>query len=716
MKKPLTRIFLFLLLCVCAVFGTCKFDYDLRADGFVPVESIIGVPTGGVKGYKITLNRSVYPSTATNKTIEWSIEEDGGTGSVLDRNKLTATSAGTVTVRALIKDGKARGVDYAQEFEITIHEGYIAVNLIQGIPAKIQVGTIALEGTVKPNNAVNTTIIWELKSAGPTGATLDGNVLTTTAMGPLTVTAVVESGAGPDTDFRQDFMIMVSPFPVTSIAGVATGCVVGSYTLSGKVNPSNASFKDISWEVTEARSTGAVINGDVLTTTSSGIVIVRAIVKNGVDFDYDYIQDFEIQIDDTLVPVTSITGLPIGCIPGDYTLRARTDPDTATNKTIIWEVKSAGQTGAVIDNGNVLTTTAPGTVTITATVKDGTASDIDYTQDFDIRISTPVIYIVADNYDTGYDYWIAYWKNGVRTDLPTPEGTSSALILGIAEEGGKIYILGSYLLSDEWKHCYWKLENDNVAFSDLSIDYDTSILDYQFTVSNGVLHWAWVSYNSNNGAYYNTEDKTTVSLEIPPTSTRIGGGSGIAVKGKDVYISGYYSTTTNYPNIDTPCYWDKDGKCNDLPSTAGYSSGITSGITVHNGSVYIGGYQVLSPPYILCYWKDGDRVDVVFDTYFYSYIDSVYFTVEDDKIIMASHTGGRWWIYDGNSTIPGVVYSSLNQDELFYIAQPIIYEGAIHSVGLIDNQLCHLVNWEKVQALGSTGGNPLRTKIIAVRE
>jgi hypothetical protein len=404
MKKLLTRKFLIILLGVCAIFGTCKFEYDSRSSGFVPVESITGVPTGGVKGYEFTLSRSVEPETATNKAIVWSIAEDGGTNAILDRNKLTATSTGTVTVRAVIKDGKAPGEDYTQEFDITVHEEYIAVNAIQGIPAKISIGTFKLEGTVRPDDAVNKTITWEIKSAGTTGALLNGDVLTVSTWGMLTVTAIVEKGAGPDTDFRQDFEITVAPISVTSITGVTTKCVMGDYTLFGIVSPMNATFKNITWQLKEAGRTVAVINGDTLRTTSvsetypsQAMVRVTAVVKDGIDFGYDYIQDFDIEILEYYNPVEEIYDLPTECRVGDYVyLSGVVSPDHATYYNIIWELVSAGETGAYIEAGRWVVTPRTGTVTINAIVKGGTTQGDypdgkytieDYRQEFTMTIT-----------------------------------------------------------------------------------------------------------------------------------------------------------------------------------------------------------------------------------------------------------------------------------------------------------------------------------------
>lgn len=70
-------------------------------------------------------------------------------------------------------------------------------------------------------------------------------------------------------------------------------------------------------------------------------------------------------------PVTGITGVPTTASTSvDLTLTGTVAPADASNKTIVWSVKSAGTTGAVI-TGNTLKTTRAGTVVVTATVTNG---------------------------------------------------------------------------------------------------------------------------------------------------------------------------------------------------------------------------------------------------------------------------------------------------------------------------------------------------------
>ena len=85
----------------------------------------------------------------------------------------------------------------------------IAVTDITGVPATATPGTdLTLTGTVVPDKATAKNIVWRVKSAGTTGATISGHILRTTATGNLTVTATIVSGTGSG-DFTKDFTIVV---------------------------------------------------------------------------------------------------------------------------------------------------------------------------------------------------------------------------------------------------------------------------------------------------------------------------------------------------------------------------------------------------------------------------------------------------------------------------------------------------------------------------
>ena len=263
----------------------------------------------------------------------------------------------------------------------------IPVEHITGIPIGSRPGLeITLSGIVTPENATNKRIVWSLTGAGA-GATLVRNKLTTTGEGNVTVTATIKDGLGTDEDYTQNFNIIIS---VTMIAvasvEVPSTVTVGGYELNAVFTPSNALYKTIKWSVKDAGTTGAEINGSILTTTAMGTAILTAFIANG-KLNGDYIQDFEIEVI-PFVPVTEITGISYNMTPASYnTLKGIVSPSDATYKTIKWSVKDVGTTGAEI-HGNLLQLVGydEGTLILTATIANGVAFGEDYTQDFTIEV------------------------------------------------------------------------------------------------------------------------------------------------------------------------------------------------------------------------------------------------------------------------------------------------------------------------------------------
>jgi len=87
------------------------------------------------------------------------------------------------------------------------------------------------------------------------------------------------------------------------------------------------------------------------------------------------------------VPVTGITGVPTTTVAGTpLPLVSTVAPSNATNSTIVWSIANAGTTGATLVNG-VLTAQSAGTVTVTATILDGTAVGTPFVRTFTIAVT-----------------------------------------------------------------------------------------------------------------------------------------------------------------------------------------------------------------------------------------------------------------------------------------------------------------------------------------
>jgi hypothetical protein len=119
--KQLTAI-VTVIIGITFLFTACNFEFETPGEVFIPVESITGVPAGGIARYELVLARTVLPDNATNKTVTWSVTDDGGTDTVLIRNILMAQNPGTIRVSAVIKNGKSSNTDYIENFEIRIYD------------------------------------------------------------------------------------------------------------------------------------------------------------------------------------------------------------------------------------------------------------------------------------------------------------------------------------------------------------------------------------------------------------------------------------------------------------------------------------------------------------------------------------------------------------------------------------------------------------------
>ena len=208
---------LFSLLCAVAVLFTGCFGFDERpepgAAEFVAVESIHGVPTGGFPHVGIFLTATVIPEEATNKKIDWSIANNGGASAALEGNRLTVNSENNVDVivTATIKNGAAEDKDYTQDFHIFVSlVTPFAVNEIRGMPAALPVGQFTLNGAVYPSNAFNTAVLYSVKDAGTTGASVSGDVLTTKTPGTVIITVTVKDGLLENGDYTHDFSIVIN--------------------------------------------------------------------------------------------------------------------------------------------------------------------------------------------------------------------------------------------------------------------------------------------------------------------------------------------------------------------------------------------------------------------------------------------------------------------------------------------------------------------------
>ncbi|MCL2317940.1 MAG: hypothetical protein FWC44_02635 [Methanomassiliicoccaceae archaeon] len=156
-----------------------------------------------------------------------------------------------------------------------------------------------------------------------------------------------------------------------------------------------------------------------------------------------------VKIDDgTFVPVTDITGVPVSATTGtDLTLTGTVVPSAATYKTITWAVKDAGTTNATI-SGNKLSTTSAGTVIVTATIANGTATG-SFVKDFTITVSGGGTFVPVTNI-TGVPTSAVVGQELTLTGTVVPSGATIQTITWSVKNAGTTgaTITGGKLMTD----------------------------------------------------------------------------------------------------------------------------------------------------------------------------------------------------------------------------------------------------------------------------
>ncbi|MCL2411062.1 MAG: hypothetical protein FWC97_05395 [Treponema sp.] len=229
------------------------------------VFGITGVPTWVSARASLLLTGSVVPPDATHQTITWSLVSGPSDAMFTGGNRLTTISPGIAVVRARIANGISNGVDFIEDFPISIMQ---RVTGIEGHASWALTDTpLALSGNVVPLNATNSDITWSLVNPGTTQAVVTDGTLLAESTGTVTVRATVVDGIGIGSNFSQDISILVNSGAfdqwITPITFTGTEYTVHLKNMIGndiflvKINTSDDSTP------VPAQNTGRVLSGGV---------------------------------------------------------------------------------------------------------------------------------------------------------------------------------------------------------------------------------------------------------------------------------------------------------------------------------------------------------------------------------------------------------------------------------------------------------------------
>ncbi|WP_370575092.1 Ig-like domain-containing protein [Methanomethylovorans sp.] len=161
----------------------------------VPVTAITIAGQGGVtvveNGKTLQMTATVMPATATNKDVTWSVVAGTGTATITQTGLLTGNKSGTVTIKAMAKDGSGvEGSSVITVNEIQIPEIEIPVTgiALSGAPTTVESEkTLQMIATIYPANATFKEVSWSVENITGAAVISQTGLLTGKATGNVTV-------------------------------------------------------------------------------------------------------------------------------------------------------------------------------------------------------------------------------------------------------------------------------------------------------------------------------------------------------------------------------------------------------------------------------------------------------------------------------------------------------------------------------------------------
>ncbi len=198
----------------------------------------------------------------------------------------------------------------------------------------------------------------------------------------------------------------------------------------------------------------------------------------------------------------------------------------------------------------------------------------------------------------GTDYYVsgwnevrpAYWKNTVYTSL---SASLSGRAMAIVVDGGVVHMAGMEVNGSQFGVKYWMNENGTFLTTPQFTNNDYA---GDMEIRNGEVFIAGsesISNGASMAAYWVDGVKTELSLP----SENAGGEDMFIDTNGDVYVVGYLSALP-YPKV---VYW-KNGVIHEV--TDGTTQNFATGISRHDGVVYVIGYGFISGVAVGRMWRD----------------------------------------------------------------------------------------------------------------
>lgn len=254
--------------------------------------------TGDMTGYCIhwTVNNTAVavlsPSTGNTVSLTGKAEGSATVTAELRNSDGEAVSGRTISVSVAPK---------AQVTAITLAPQQDSYKVSETITATAALSAPLGDGGVSWTSSDNSYVTVTPDSGDSSRAVIEIINADTTAK-TVTISAQAEGQASA----VEKQIVIKELIPVTNISGIPASAALNTVlTLTGTVEPADATKQNIAWEIIDAGETGVVLDGNRLTgAAKAGTVTVRATIEGGTP-EGAYTQDFQIPLGPRIVSVSA---------------------------------------------------------------------------------------------------------------------------------------------------------------------------------------------------------------------------------------------------------------------------------------------------------------------------------------------------------------------------------------------------------------------------
>ncbi len=340
-------------------------NFPLDYLGVNPRTMGVGVSESDITIYKgdyKTLTAKVMPADFVNQAVTWS-SSDESVVRVDAKGKLYAVGRGTAVITVKTVDKGYSGQGYTATCKVTVKVKPASLTVTGDNSPLYTTKTKQLKASVSPADTDFKGVVWS--SSNEKVATVNQNGLVTAAGRG---TAVITAASSFDSNIKATFKITVNKkVQVQAIYlnyDERTRNVGTSFTLVPTMNPTNATFTDVTWISSNSKIAKVDKNGKV-TALKTGTAVITCKSVDNPKVTASCIVNVTVKTKGVELPTKKLTLY----VSATKTLKAEVLPANATNKKVTWS--SSNKSVATVSKSGKITAKKPGKTTITVKTKNG---------------------------------------------------------------------------------------------------------------------------------------------------------------------------------------------------------------------------------------------------------------------------------------------------------------------------------------------------------